>query len=146
MALKVAADLPAVYADRKLVELVLRQLLGNALKYSPGLSPIHLQADVESAHVVIKVRNSGEGIPAPDQKLLFDKFYRGRQTRGRVPGTGMGLAIGREIIEAHGGRMWVETLPAKAPNSPSRFRLHVWSERMRARRRQLRHERQDFNR
>jgi len=110
---KVPADLPAVYADRKLVELVLRQLLDNAVKYSPDLAPIYLEAEVESAQVVITVRNSGDGIPESEQKLLFDKFYRGRHTRGRVPGTGMGLAIGREIIEAHGGRMWMESAPGK---------------------------------
>ncbi|MDQ2775675.1 MAG: ATP-binding protein, partial [Acidobacteriota bacterium] len=109
--LEIQAELPPVHADRRLMELVLRQLIGNALKYSPESSPISVCAGADGSYVVVGIRNTGTGIPEPEQKLVFEKFYRGRNTKGRIPGTGMGLAIGREIIEAHGGRIWVESRP-----------------------------------
>ena len=61
--------------------------------------------------IVIRVSNAGPGIPAAEQDLIFEKFYRGRNVRQRVAGTGMGLSIAREIIEAHGGRIWLKSEP-----------------------------------
>ena len=71
----------------------------------------------------------GPGIPKAEQDLIFKKFYRGREVRARIPGTGMGLAIAREIVEAHGGRLWLKsesekgvqfslTLPTMASRRP----------------------------
>ena len=104
-------DLPAFSADRKLSELVVRQLIGNALKYSPPSSVIRITAAAEEDHAIVSIHNTGTEIPAVEQERLFEKFYRSPQTRGRVAGTGLGLAIAREIIEAHGGRLWVESEP-----------------------------------
>ena len=110
---RVEQALPSVVIDRRLSELALRQLFNNALKYSPPSSPIQITAEFESDAIVIRVFNAGPGIPKAEQTLIFEKFYRGRDVRARVPGTGMGLAIAREIIEAHGGRIWVNSEPGK---------------------------------
>jgi two-component system sensor histidine kinase KdpD len=101
--------LPALQADRNLTELVLRQLIGNALKYSPPSSPIAITSEKQDRFAIIRIRNAGAGIPTNEQDKVFEKFYRSRDARTRVAGTGLGLAIAREIVEAHGGRIWVES-------------------------------------
>ena len=58
---------------------------------------------------MFSISNAGSGIPKPEQELVFEKFYRGRDVRARLAGTGMGLTIAREIIEAHGGRVWLKS-------------------------------------
>lgn len=113
----VAARLPDVLVDKKLTELALRQLIGNAIKYSLEGSPLGVLAEARGEEVVLCVVNQGPAILKAEQKLLFEKFYRGRDVRGRVAGTGMGLNITREIVAAHGGRIWVES----EPGSPTRF-------------------------
>ena len=105
----VPEDLPSVNVDRKLVELALRQLLTNAIKYSPPNSPISVTANKEQNSVVLQIASSGPGIPVSEQQWLFEKFYRGRDARRSIPGTGMGLSITRDIVTAHGGRIWVES-------------------------------------
>ncbi len=100
-------SLPPVRADRKLMELVLRQLIENALRYSPPSSPVRIKGEQDRTWAVTRISNSGPGIRKSEQDAIFEKFYRSRDTRGRVAGTGLGLAIAREIIEAHGGRIWV---------------------------------------
>ena len=109
----VERDLPPVEIDRRLSELALRQLLNNALRYSPPSSVIQVTARNQGDAIVIGVYNAGPGIPKAEQALIFEKFYRGRDVRARVAGTGMGLAIAREIIEAHGGRIWVKSESGK---------------------------------
>jgi two-component system, OmpR family, sensor histidine kinase KdpD len=103
--------LPLMDADPKLSELALRQLLSNAVKYSPPWSKIGIRASEQGEFVVIEVSNAGSGIPPAEQESIFEKFYRGREARARIAGSGMGLAITREIVEAHGGRLWVESKP-----------------------------------
>jgi two-component system, OmpR family, sensor histidine kinase KdpD len=94
-------------ADRELLALALRQLIDNALKYSPATSEIEVAAAVGET-VDLLVRNSGPAIPEREQGRLGERFYRGSQAR-RVPGTGMGLAIVRQVAEAHGGRLSVSS-------------------------------------
>jgi two-component system sensor histidine kinase KdpD len=110
----VERDLPPIEIDRKLGELALRQLLNNALKYSPPSSLIQITAQSQSDTIAIGVSNIGPGIPKSEQDLIFEKFYRGREVRERIPGTGMGLTIAREIIEAHGGRVWLKSESGKS--------------------------------
>ncbi|MBV8833519.1 MAG: DUF4118 domain-containing protein [Acidobacteriaceae bacterium] len=105
--LKIEQNLPPIEVDRRLTELALRQLLDNAVKYSPVSSQIEITAEKQSDGIIIHIFNVGAGIPRTEQNLVFEKFYRGREVRTRIPGTGMGLPIAREIIEAHGGRLWL---------------------------------------
>ncbi len=92
-------------ADR--MKEVLVQLLENAAKYSPPESPIRITAEVKDASLEVSVADQGAGIDDMEQALIFDKFYRGKNQRYRVQGTGMGLAIVKAIVEAHGGKIGV---------------------------------------
>jgi two-component system, OmpR family, sensor histidine kinase KdpD len=114
---QVDASLPAVSADKDLVSLALRQLIDNALKYSPPGSPIGITAGLQDHRVIIRVKDRGPGIPERERERIFDKFYRRQMTKSHVPGTGLGLYIAREIARAHGGDVWVEG----APGSGSEF-------------------------
>jgi len=100
--------LPRVYVDEELVSLALRQLIDNALKYSPPGSPIEISTGLSQHHVLIRVCDRGPGIPERDRERIFEKFHRLRPAKDRVPGTGLGLYIAREIIRTHGGDLWVE--------------------------------------
>jgi signal transduction histidine kinase len=102
-------NLPEVVADRELIELTIRQLLTNALKYGSPESPISIRATAQISTVQVSVKDSGPGIPAKDLSHIFEKYYR-VEGSGRIPGTGMGLTIARDIVEAHGGEIWVESL------------------------------------
>jgi two-component system sensor histidine kinase KdpD len=108
-----------VEADEHLLRLALRQLLDNALKYSPPTSTIEIDA-TDGAVVQIAVRNSGPAIPEHEQRRIFERFYRGAQAR-QVPGTGMGLTIVQQIAHAHGGELSVSS----APGANTEFRLSL---------------------
>jgi two-component system sensor histidine kinase KdpD len=100
----VPENLPAVRMDLKRIQEVIAHLLDNAAKYSPAGSPIHINVEVKGEAAVTSVADHGSGIDEFEQGLIFDKFYRGRTQRA-VHGTGMGLAIVKAIVEAHGGRV-----------------------------------------
>jgi signal transduction histidine kinase len=103
---------PSVEADRERVMQVLLNLLENAAKYSPASGPIVVKGGVSAEAVTIGVRDQGPGLTADQAARVFDKFYRVDSGLTRVTeGTGLGLAICRGIIDAHGGRIWVETSP-----------------------------------
>lgn len=107
----IPADLPRIVADRQLVERVLQNLVGNAVKFTPEGGQIWVSAaleDGETPCVLVSVRDTGEGIPPEIQKQLFQKFVTGRQEGS---GSGLGLAFCRMVIEAHGGRIWAENTP-----------------------------------
>ena len=99
----------SVEGDRDLLSLALRQLLDNAIKYSPPTSVIEVTANGNGI-VEISVRNSGSAIPEREQARIFERFYRGAQAR-HVPGTGMGLAIVQQIMRAHNGHLQVTSAP-----------------------------------
>jgi two-component system sensor histidine kinase KdpD len=96
-------DLPEVLIDPDLIHLALRQLIDNALKYSPRRSLIRISSEAANGDVIIAVHNQGEPLSETERSRIFDKFYRGRNVRHQVAGTGMGLPVAREILMAHGG-------------------------------------------
>ncbi len=100
-------SLPTVPMDPARIREVLTQLLDNAAKFSPPGAPILISSEVSGRFLVTSVADRGPGIDSFEQALIFDKFYRGRDQRYRVQGTGMGLAICKAIVEAHGGSMGV---------------------------------------
>ncbi|NPA91212.1 MAG: GAF domain-containing protein [Chloroflexi bacterium] len=102
-------DLPPVYVDAARVEVVLRNLLENALKYTPPGRPVRVRAFAEGDHVVVRVEDRGPGIPPEHRERIFDRFYRVPGVR--AGGAGLGLAICKGFVEAHGGRIWVEENP-----------------------------------
>jgi two-component system, OmpR family, sensor histidine kinase KdpD len=109
-------DLPLVPFNATLIDQVLTNLLENARKYSPAGSPIDIRAFTErgpgaTRGVTLVVRDHGPGIPADERARIFDKFYRQGDATSQVAGVGLGLAICKGIIEAHGGRIWVEAPP-----------------------------------
>ena len=112
--IKVSAmdDLPPVWVDAELIQMVIAHLIDNALKYSSSGSPISIGARAGENKVIIYVMDRGPGIAEDEQQRIFEKFYRGRNDRN-LKGTGMGLAIAREIIRAHGEEIWVTSKPGQ---------------------------------
>lgn len=110
--LQVPEDMPAVRLDRKLVRRVLRHLIENAVKYSPSGSPLRIAAHIEDDRLLVSIEDFGQGIEEFEKPLIFRKFYRGRRQRERISGTGMGLAIVKAILDAHGGGIDVLNRPA----------------------------------
>lgn len=104
---RIPADLPAVRMDSARIKEVLVHLLENAAKYSPAEAPIRITAEAKNAVLTTSIADRGPGIDDFEQSLVFEKFYRGRNQRVQVHGTGMGLAICKAIVEAHGGRIGV---------------------------------------
>jgi two-component system, OmpR family, sensor histidine kinase KdpD len=100
-------QLPNAIMDVTWITKVIRHLLENAVKYSLPGSPIFLSAEVKGDRLITTVADRGSGIDDLERSLIFDKFYRGQSQRYRVQGTGMGLAIVKAIVEAHGGRIGV---------------------------------------
>lgn len=105
-----ATDLPLIQADYDQLSIAVRNLLENALLYSPPGTPIDVSVRRGLGQVLIRVRDYGTGLMPDEFERVFDKFYRGRSAR-RIPGTGLGLPICRGIAEAHGGRLWAEHVP-----------------------------------
>ena len=98
----------------------LKNLLGNAIKYSPVDTTIVVGAQADDDCALLWVRDEGPGIPADQQERIFERFYRVTGRKGPA-GTGLGLALVREIVHAHGGRVWVES----APGAGSTFYLSL---------------------
>jgi two-component system sensor histidine kinase KdpD len=105
--LNVANDLPPVRADRARTKEILVQLIENAHLYSPKEEPVTISVEQNGDAVTFSVADRGPGIDPFEQGLIFDKFYRGRDQRYQVRGTGMGLPIAKAIVAAHGGNISV---------------------------------------
>lgn len=103
-------DLPLIPMDFALMAQAVANLLDNAVKYSPPDAPIEVRAHRVDDEIRIRVEDRGVGIPPDDLSRIFDKFYRIRHNDG-VGGVGLGLAISKGIVEAHGGRIWAENRP-----------------------------------
>ena len=108
------AVLPTVEADPHRLEQVLRNLLSNGLRYTPAGGRITVAAREAGGEVRIGVADTGPGIPPADLPHVFERFWRGDKARSRAHGqTGLGLAIARQLVEAHGGRIGVESQEGK---------------------------------
>jgi signal transduction histidine kinase/CheY-like chemotaxis protein len=102
--------LPQIIGDREKLHQVLINLLSNACKYSPPGTLVTLAAKGEDGEVIFSVRDEGLGIPLEMREKVFEKFYRiDNSDRRMAGGTGLGLALVKDIIEAHGGRVWIES-------------------------------------
>ncbi len=109
----VGSDVPRAPMDRALVHRVLRHLIENAVKYSPQGSPIEISAAKDEYRLRMTVADRGPGIERGEQPFVFDKFFRGKKQRSHSGGTGMGLAIAKAIVEAHGGGIELASEPGK---------------------------------
>jgi signal transduction histidine kinase len=88
---------------------MLDNLLDNAMKYSPDGATISVKADVQQDQVIMQFKDTGIGIPATDLPFIFDKFYQASNIQKSSSGSGLGLAIVKSIVEAHQGRIWVDS-------------------------------------
>lgn len=111
----VSEALPLLFVDYMAFDQVFTNLLENIVRYTPPLSPIDIRAEQDGKQVLIRLADRGPGIPYDEQAYIFDKFYRvlHQPTTGESvpPGTGLGLALCRGLIEAHQGHIWVENRP-----------------------------------
>ncbi|NUZ08255.1 DUF4118 domain-containing protein [Piscinibacter koreensis] len=119
-----ADDLPLVQVDAVLLERVLVNLLENAAKYTPSGSPIELTASASSSTVTITIDDHGPGLPQGREEALFDKFERGSK-ESATPGVGLGLAISRAIVQAHGGTIRGENRSGPAGIEGARFVIEL---------------------
>jgi two-component system phosphate regulon sensor histidine kinase PhoR len=108
--IEIPPGLLPVRGDASLLRDVLQNLVDNAIQYTPPGGRIRVSARVNSNEVVIEVADTGIGIPLIDQERIFERFYRVDAARSReAGGTGLGLSIAKHIIDAHNGRLWVES-------------------------------------
>ncbi|HEY3109097.1 MAG TPA: ATP-binding protein, partial [Chloroflexota bacterium] len=115
ISIDVPDDLPSVACDYGQIEQVVANLIENAALHTPQRTPIRVRARVADRVAQVEVVDRGPGVPAADRERLFRPFERGAAPRAR--GSGLGLAIARGLVEAHGGRIWVE----EAPGGGARF-------------------------
>ena len=106
-------DLPPVELDYLQIDQVLTNLLENVIRHTPPGSPVDISAQVCEDSIMLSVADRGPGVPAADTERIFDKFYRvlSSEKAARTTGSGLGLAVSRGLVEAHGGRIWVENRP-----------------------------------
>jgi signal transduction histidine kinase len=120
---RLAAELPpqgvSAEADAEKVQRVLFNLIQNAIRHTPADGSVTVRARPQGGDVEVEVADDGEGIPPGDGERVFEAFYRGDASRGD-DGAGLGLAISRAIVEAHGGRIWLEDA---MPGTRVRFTL-----------------------
>ena len=111
---EVGGPLPEVMADPGRIEQVLTNLLSNAAKYGEPGTPIAVRLESRAAETQVSVTNHGAGIAPDDLSRLFQRFYRTPEAReGKVAGLGLGLYITKGLVEAHGGRIWAESIPSQ---------------------------------
>ena len=120
LVISIAHDLPLLNFDAVLVERVFCNLLENAAKYTPAGSTVTISARLSGEEVVTTIADDGPGLPPGREEALFEKFARGER-ESATPGVGLGLAICRAIVEAHGGRIWVDAGNGAREHRGARF-------------------------
>lgn len=105
-------DFSKAFADRDKIMRVFTNLLNNALKYTPPDGEVRVSAVEQDHHIKVSIEDNGSGISEEELPHIFERFYRVEKTRSRdFGGTGLGLSIARKIIEAHGGKIWIDSAP-----------------------------------
>jgi two-component system phosphate regulon sensor histidine kinase PhoR len=103
-----------IHADREALALALRNLLDNAMKYSPDSSPVRVAVTALNGTVAVSIEDQGPGVSAQERREIFRKFTRGAAARSlNVKGTGIGLTMANQIVKAHGGRLELESEPGR---------------------------------
>jgi signal transduction histidine kinase len=95
------------------MRLAIKQILDNALKYSPSETPIHIRAMRTDGRVAVEVTDEGKGISLQEQGRVLERFYRSPSVQERIPGSGLGLSIAHRILLAHGGELTVRSKPGE---------------------------------
>lgn len=108
VAVEIAESLPAANCDAHMFKRVLKELVTNAVKYSPCDSPLAVSVEHEGDQIITRVTDSGSGIHPGEETLIFQKHFRGRV---RAPGAGLGLALAKTIVQSQGGRIWTSNRP-----------------------------------
>ncbi len=106
---EVAKELPPLRANPIRIRQMIDNLISNAIKYTPEEGEIRVSLQSEENQIILQVSDNGPGIPLAEQNLIFDKFYRATNVADNSRGTGLGLAIVKSIVDAHHGRVWVES-------------------------------------
>jgi signal transduction histidine kinase len=106
-------NFPVILADEERITQVLSNLVSNAIKYSPDGGEIVIGGQIRPNIVVICVSDQGPGIAAEDIPHVFDRFYRSSDAARKTKGAGLGLYLARAVVEAHGGRIWVDPKPGQ---------------------------------
>ncbi len=109
LSIEIPSNLPPVNADCELLQLAFRQLVSNAAKYSPPGSSLRISVENSETGMIFKVEDQGTGIPQQEQEKIFERFYRLAATRQSVSGAGLGLAIAKDVVQAHGGIITVQS-------------------------------------
>jgi len=108
------SDFPTIQGDPRRLEQVFNNLLSNAIKYSPQGGPIKIAGRHNSEEIIVTVTDEGVGIPFEEQPHIFESFFRGsREYQQQTSGAGLGLYLAQAIVEAHDGRIWVESSPGE---------------------------------
>lgn len=125
LALKLPPKAPRVRGDKQRLAVVINNLIGNAVKYTPEGGRVDVSLDAEGGMARITVRDTGIGIPPEEQPRVFEKFYRATNAQtGGAPGTGLGLAIAREIARLHGGDVWLTSEVGKGTTFVAEVPIH----------------------
>jgi signal transduction histidine kinase len=103
---------PSISIDRRLVKLAVKQLVDNALKYSPANAPVTVRVHNGSG-VTVAITDHGKGIPVQEQTRIFERLYRSPSVRSQIPGSGLGLSIAQSIVRAHHGDLIVTSRPGE---------------------------------
>lgn len=109
----ISSDLHLLHANPVRIRQMLDNLMGNAIKYTPAEGDINVSMSLQDRQVILKVQDTGVGIPAQEQGRIFEKFYRGTNVVEDVKGFGLGLSIVKSIVDNHQGRVWVESSVGK---------------------------------
>jgi PAS domain S-box-containing protein len=104
------SHLPSLHGDPVHLRQMLDNLVGNSIKYTPEGGDISVSVEAKDDQVILRVSDTGSGIPPADQPHIFEKFYRASNVANVVPGSGLGLAIVKSIVDNHEGRIWVESI------------------------------------